>query len=113
MEELGIRKAMGPGEVNGWILKECREEMEEPIWDTINSFLKKGKVLQNWKRANMVPIYKEGNKMEPLYYRPVSLTRIVSKFCEITVKSRWVEKLEHEKITTEKQFGLRKKKCLV
>ena len=51
LEELDARKAMGPDEVNGWILKECREEMEEPIWEIINSSLKEGKLPEEWKRA--------------------------------------------------------------
>ena len=46
--------------------------------------------------------------MEPLNYRPVSLTSIVSKLCEIVVKNRWVQYLEQENIITEKQFGFRK-----
>uniref|UniRef100_A0A0P4VWZ9 Reverse transcriptase domain-containing protein n=1 Tax=Scylla olivacea TaxID=85551 RepID=A0A0P4VWZ9_SCYOL len=108
LEELDVRKAMGPDHINGWILKECREQMEEPIWDIINSLLREGKVPREWKRANIVPIYKGGNKMDPLNYRPVSLTSIVSKLCEILIKDRWVEYLEDKKIITEKQFGFRK-----
>ena len=37
-------------------------------------------------RHYIVTIYKGGNKMEPLNYRPVSLTSIVSKLCEIVIK---------------------------
>ncbi len=113
LEELDTRKAMGPDEVNGWILKECREELEEPIWEIINSSLKEGKVPKEWKRANIVPLYKGGNKMEPLNYRPVSLTSIVSKLCEIVIKNRWVQYLEQENIITEKQFGFRKERSCI
>ena len=77
---------MGPDEVNGREIKECRQEIEEPIWDTINSSLKEGKVLSE-SRANIVPIDKEKDKREPLNYRPVSLMSIVSKLCEIIVKT--------------------------
>ena len=86
MEELDVRKAMGPDGVSGWILKECREQLMEPIWDIVNSSLKEGKVPKEWKRANIVPIYKGGGKTEPLNYRPVSLTSIVAKMCEMVIK---------------------------
>lgn len=38
--------------------------MEEPIWDIVNSSLKEGKVPREWKRANVVPVYKGRNKMD-------------------------------------------------
>lgn len=43
-EELDVTKSMKPDEVSGWISKEYREHMEEPIWDIINNSLKEGKV---------------------------------------------------------------------
>ena len=113
LEELNTRKSMGPDEVNGWILKECREEMEEPIWEIINSSLREGRVPKEWKRANIVPLYKGGNKMEPLNYRPVSLTSVVSKLCETIVKNRWIQYLEQENIITESQFGFRKERSCI
>ena len=113
LEKIDTRKAMGPDGVNGWILKECREQLEEPIWDIITSSLKEGKVPKEWKRANIVPIYKSGNKMDPLNYRPVSLTSVVGKLCEIIIKERWVQYLEDEKMITEKQFGFRKGRSCV
>ena len=82
--------------------------MEDPIWDRINNSLKEGKVPREWKRADMLPIYKGRNKVEPLNYRPVSLTSIASKLCEIVFKDRWVQYFEDEKIITERQFGFRK-----
>ena len=36
MKELKERKAIGPDEVSGYILKECRQEMAEPIHDIQN-----------------------------------------------------------------------------
>ena len=36
MKELDERKALGPDGVSGYILKECRSEMAEPIHDIIN-----------------------------------------------------------------------------
>ena len=77
------RKAIGPDRVSGYILKGCRREMSEPIHDVIQCSLKTGKVPKEWKRADIMPIYKHGNKEEPLNYRPVSLTIIIiCKICE-------------------------------
>jgi hypothetical protein len=36
--------------------------------------LKDGEVLEEWRRANVTPIFKKGAKSDPGNYRPVSLT---------------------------------------
>lgn len=43
LEKLGVRKATVQDDVNRWILKERREQIEELIWNIINSLLKEGK----------------------------------------------------------------------
>ena len=113
MEKLDVRKAMGPDGVAGWILKECKNQMIEPIWDIINTSLKEGRVPKEWKRANIVPIFKGGIKTEPLNYRPVSLTSVVGKLCETVIKEKWVKYLEENEIITNKQFGFRQGKSCV
>ena len=59
----------------------------------ITSSIEEGRVPQEWKRANIVAIYCEGKKTDPLNYRPVSLTSVVSKICEILIKEKWVRYL--------------------
>ena len=54
----------------------------------ITSSVEEGRVPQEWKRANIVPIYKEGKKTDLLNNRPVSLTSVVSKICEILIKEK-------------------------
>ena len=79
LENLDVRKAMGPDGVSGWTLKECKEQLVQPIWEVITSSIKEERVPKEWKRANIVPIYKGGKKTDPLNYSPVSLTSVVSK----------------------------------
>ena len=54
------------------------------------------------ERADIVPIYKKVSKMEPLNYRPVSLTSILCKVCEDVIKDKWCKYLEGENILNEK-----------
>ncbi len=61
-------------------------------------FFKEGKIPLDWKRANIVPIFKGGNKENPLNYRPVSITSVVAKVAERIVKNRWMEYLEETHI---------------
>ena len=77
--------------VSNWTLKECREELVEPVWDVINTSLMEGTVPKEWKRANIVPIYKEVKETEPFNYRQVSLTCVVGKKFEMVIKERYVQ----------------------
>ncbi len=51
MEELDVRKAMGPDGISGLVLKECKKQLIEPIYD-INSSLKSGKVPKEWRNRS-------------------------------------------------------------
>ena len=106
MKELDERIAIGADGVSDYILKECRQEMGESIHDTIECSIEAEKFPKEWKRADIMPIYKNGNTKEPLHYRTVSLTSRVCKICEV-IKKQWTDYLEREGIITDRQFGFR------
>ncbi|MPC50209.1 LINE-1 reverse transcriptase [Portunus trituberculatus] len=104
---MDINKSIGPDGVSGRMLKECQEQLLEPILDIMKTPITIGQVPGEWKRADVVPIEKSGCRMEPLNYRPVSLTTIICKICEEIIKAKWCEFLESEGILRENQFGFR------
>ncbi len=108
MEELEERKATGPDGVSGFILKECRKQLIEPLFDIIKCSLSTGRVPKEWKREDIVPIYKCAKKEEPLNYRPVSMTSIVCKICEKVKKKQWPKFLEHDIISEKNSMALDK-----
>ena len=113
LKELDKRKAMGPDKVSGWVLRECAEELSQPIATLYENSLKQGKIPYQWKLADIVPIFKKGNREDPLNYRPVSLTSILCKILEKIVRERWVNHLERNKLLSDKQFGFRSKRSCV
>ena len=64
LKNLEERKTIGPDRISGHVLKECREQLIKPICDIIESSVKQGKVPNEffWKRAEIISIYKSGNK---------------------------------------------------
>ena len=107
IRNLDVRRAHGPDEISNWILKECKEELADKVYIIIKCSLIEGKLPEDWKKANVVPIYKGGNKEDPTNYRPVSLTSTIAKICEKVIKKRWVEHLEENKVLNPRQFGFR------
>ena len=48
-----------------------------------------GVVPQEWKRANITPLFKKGSRSDPGNYRPVSLTSHVGKILEAIVRKNY------------------------
>ena len=113
LKKLDRGKARGPDEVSPWVLKECAEELCLPIFMIFTNSLEQGKLPDIWKSANITPIYKKGNKSNPLNYRPVSLTSILCKMLERFIREEWVKMLGKHKMLTGKQFGFRQGRSCV
>ena len=108
VKTLDGRKATGPDGVSGWILKECSNQLTDKLYIIISTSIKEGRVPHDWKRANIVPIFKGGDSQEPSNYRPVSLTSVVAKICERIIKNKWSKFLEDNEMLMNCQFGFRK-----
>ena len=113
LKSLDRNKACGPDEISSWVLKECAEELSGPLKIIFEESLSQGKLPDCWKWANIVPLYKKGSKENPLNYRPVSLTSVVSKILERLIRKQWVDYLEENELVTQKQFGFRKGRSCV
>ena len=63
----------------------------------------------DWRRANVVPIFKKGVKSEPGNYRPVSLTSVICKTMERILQKKLVEHQENNARLKNSQHGFRSK----
>ncbi|CAJ0929619.1 unnamed protein product [Ranitomeya imitator] len=71
-----------------------------------------GSVPQDWRIANVVPIFKKGSKSEPGNYRPLSLTSIVGKIFEGFLKDVILDYLNENNCLTPYQHGfMRNRSC--
>ncbi|XP_069163489.1 uncharacterized protein [Procambarus clarkii] len=67
--ESDVTKAIGPDGMSPWILKEGAEALCLTHSMVYNKSLKTGELPEIWKRANVVPIYKKGDREETLNYK--------------------------------------------
>ena len=79
LAELDQTKSTGPDELSPRILKESRSEISEVLCFIFNQSLTTGEIPDDWRMANVCPIYKKGPKCNPENYRPISLTSICCK----------------------------------
>ena len=75
--------------------------------------LEEGIVPDDWRCANITPVYKKGSKSSAGNYRPVSLTCILCKVMESIVRDAIVKHLTDNKLILPSQHGFMKaKSCL-
>ncbi|CAB3994070.1 Hypothetical predicted protein [Paramuricea clavata] len=75
-------KALGPDGIPSRILKETAQQIAPSLTLLFNKSINSGVVPDEWKLANVVPVYKRGEKEDVQNYRPISLLCIVSKLLE-------------------------------
>ncbi|KAF1431540.1 hypothetical protein FQV24_0014484, partial [Spheniscus mendiculus] len=79
---LDTHKSMGPDGIHPRVLRELAEELAKPLSIIYQQSWLTGEVPDDWRLANVTPIYKKGWKEDPGNYRPVSLTSVPGKITE-------------------------------
>ena len=106
-------KSTGPDKVYPRVLKECKEIISEPLASVFRKSLDTGEVPLMWRQANVVPIFKKGDKTVASNYRPVSLTSVVGKIMESIITKNIREHLDKHNLINQSQHGFMKgKSCL-
>ena len=62
MEQLGnlrVDKAPGPDNIHPRVLMEVAESVSETLMDIFNNSLESGQVLEDWRVANVTPLFKK------------------------------------------------------
>ena len=104
---LNIHKAPGPDGLNARVLKECSSEIAPILTLIYNESLAQGTVPDDWRQANVAPVFKKGEKYNAANYRPVSLTSICCKTLEHIIVSNINKHLTFESILADCQHGFR------
>ena len=103
--KLLFRYTQCPDELHGKLLYEIRYEIVKDLTKLFNLSLETGVVPQDWRDADVCPLFKKGKRDKAENYRPVSLTSIVGKLLESILKDRIVTHLEQHKLLRESQHG--------
>ena len=72
LKSLDINKATGPDGIPAKLLKETASIIAPSLCKLFNKSLHLGAVPEEWKLANVVPVFKKGDKSKTESYRPAS-----------------------------------------
>ena len=113
IDKLNAHKAIGVDNVHPKVLKKCSVSLCKPLSLIFTKSYESGVVPHLWRKANIVPLFKKGNKLEPSNYRPISLTSIVCKVMERIIRDEITNHLVKNKLIIKQQHGfVNKKNCM-
>jgi len=105
IKELRPSSAPGSDGITPKILKNCVAEISSVLAMIYHKSLLTGEVPEEWRQANIVPIFKKGSKAKPGNYRPVLLTSICCKVIEKILRDKIVGHLKANNLISMAQHG--------
>ena len=102
---LNVNKSCGPDEIHPRMLIELADLICGPLALIMNKTLREKKIPEDWKKANVSPIFKKGARNRAENYRPISLTSIVCKLMESIIKEAVMNYVLSNKLLSSKQYG--------
>jgi len=82
LSKLDTHKSMGPKGIHQRVLRELADVIAKPLSITFQRSWRTGEVPEDWRKAIVTPILKNGKKEDPGNYRLVSLTSIPGNMME-------------------------------
>ncbi|KFV52859.1 hypothetical protein N328_12805, partial [Gavia stellata] len=84
---LDTHKSMGPDGIHPRVLREVVEVLTKTLSVIYQQSWLTGEVPADWRLANVMPIYKKGQKEYPGNYTPTSLTLVLGNVMEQIILS--------------------------
>ena len=107
LSKINPSKASGPDQIPNLVLKECALEISPAVTILFQTSLNSGKLPDDWKNANIAPIFKKGDRHKAENYRPVSLTSVLSKILEHIICRAMLDHFDKHKVLTNVNHGFR------
>ena len=107
IQNLDPNKAHGHDNISIRMVKICGPSIYKPLEIIFNQCLETGVFPSEWKKGNIVPIHKKGDKQMLQNYRPVSLLPICGKILERLMFNEMFEFFIENKLISSSQSGFK------
>ena len=109
-KSMKANSAAGPDGVPAALLKNCAEQLSQPLHHMWSKSLEQGHIPQELLAATITPIHKGGSRALPKQYRPVALTSHMIKVFERVIRKYITTFLEQNSLMASAQHGFRGKR---
>ena len=108
IDGLQAKKSHGHDALTNELLKKFSYILYRPITSIINKSIHEAKVPDVWKKSRIIPLFKGGDALELVNYRPVSLCPVASKILEKVIYGQVFDYVQSESLIPETQYGFQK-----
>ena len=105
--QLSTSKSSGPDGIPAIVLKSCAPELAPVLNKLFQLSYNLGIFPSSWKLAHIFPIQRKGDKSDPLNYRPIAITSLISKTMETIITKQLLAYLETNSLLSHHQYGFR------
>ena len=88
-------------------MKECVKEVSIPLAIIYQKSIEEGELPEDFKQTNISPLFKKGDKLKTMNYRPINMASVPGKILESLVKDALLNHLEENNLLHESQHGFR------
>ena len=108
IENLKVNKRVGPNSIPPKILKDYKSDFSKPLSGMINTLFTTGIYIfpSALKMTNIIPVHKNGDKLDCNNYRPLSLLSKTSNIFEKMLHIQLPSFLNKNKVLSSFQFGV-------
>ncbi|PKU41684.1 rna-directed dna polymerase from mobile element hypothetical protein [Limosa lapponica baueri] len=108
LAKLDIHKSMGPDGMHPRVMRELADVIAEPLSIIFEKYWRMGEVPEDWRKANITPVYKKGKKEDPGNYRPIIPTSVPGKIMELLILDVISKHIEDQDVIGSGQHGFTK-----
>ena len=105
LDSLDCNKATGPDLIPTRVLKECSTVLVPILANIFQKSIDTGSIPDDWLTANVVAVFRKGDKHDPSNYRPISLTCVTCKILEHIIYSQIMAHYNQHKFLSDYQHG--------
>ena len=107
LAKLTLFKSSGPDGIHVNVLRDCLD-FDVPLSYIFNLSIRSGHVPQDWRDANVTPLFKKGSRSIATNYRPVSLTSQIVKLFERLIQDAIITHITRNRIISCHQHGFQR-----
>ena len=107
IKSLNVNKAHGHDDVSIGMIKLCGQSIVKPLLIIFKNCIDNGIFPDIWKKSNIIPVHKKGDKQITDNYRPVSLLPIRGKIFEKLLFNSIFKFLDDNNLLSSNQSGFR------